>query len=139
MRVVIDTNVFVSGIFWIGISNKIINFWREEKFDLVTSLKNVEELIKVLRYFKISMSNELMKEWINLLVENSIIVDVIGNVKVVKDDPTDDKFIETALNGNADYIVSQDRHLLDLKEFEGIKIVTPKEFLQILESDNKPN
>jgi len=139
MRVVIDTNVFVSGIFWKGISNKIINFWREEKFDLVTSLKNVEELIKVLRYFKISMGNELMKEWINLLVENSIIVDVIGNVKVVKDDPTDDKFIETALNGNADYIVSQDRHLLDLKEFEGIKIVTPKEFLQILESDNKPN
>jgi len=139
MRVVVDTNVFVSGIFWKGISNKIINFWREEKFDLVTSLKNVEELIKVLRYFKISMSNELMKEWINLLVENSIIVDVIGNVKVVKDDPTDDKFIETALNGNADYIVSQDRHLLDLKEFEGIKIVTPQEFLKILKTDNKPN
>lgn len=136
MRVVVDTNVFVSGIFWKGISNKIINFWREEKFDLVTSLKNVEELIKVLRYFKISMSNELMKEWINLLVENSIIVDVIGNVKVVKDDPTDDKFIETALNGNADYIVTQDRHLLDIKEFEGINIVTPEEFLRILKTYN---
>ena len=62
-------------------------------------------------------------------------VEVVGKIKVVKDDPTDDKFIETALNGNADYIISQDRHLLDIKEFEGIKMVTPKEFLRILKTD----
>ena len=136
MKVVIDTNVFVSGIFWKGISNRIIIAWRAGKFDLVNSLMNVEELIKILQFFKIDMSDEHIKEWVNLIVENSIIVDVVGKIRIVKDDPTDDKFIETALNGNADYIISQDRHLLDIKEFEGIKMVTPKEFLRILKTEN---
>ena len=135
MKVVIDTNVFVSGIFWKGISNRIIIAWRAGKFDLVNSLMNVEELIKILKFFKIDMSDEHIKEWVTLIVENSIIVDVAGKIKIVKDDPTDDKFIETALNGNADYIISQDRHLLDIKEFDGIKMVTPKEFLRILKTD----
>ena len=135
MKVVIDTNVFVSGIFWKGISNRIIIAWRARKFDLVNSLMNVEELIKILKFFKIDMSDEHIKEWVTLIVENSIIVDVAGKIKIVKDDPTDDKFIETALNGNADYIISQDRHLLDIKEFEGIKIVSPEEFLRILKND----
>ena len=135
MKVVIDTNVFVSGIFWKGISNRIIIAWRARKFDLVNSLMNVEELIKILKFFKIDMSDEHIKEWVTLIVENSIIVDVVGKIKIVKDDPTDDKFIETALNGNADYIISQDRHLLDIKEFEGIKIVSPEEFLRILKND----
>ena len=138
MKVVIDTNVFVSGIFWKGISNRIIIAWRARKFDLVNSLMNVEELIKILKFFKIDMSDEHIKEWVTLIVENSIIVDVAGKIKIVKDDPTDDKFIETALNGNADYIISQDRHLLDIKEFEGIKIVSPEEFLRILKTEN-PN
>ena len=138
MKVVIDTNVFVSGIFWKGISNRIIIAWRAGKFDLVNSLMNVEELIKILKFFKIDMSDEHIKEWVTLIVENSIIVDVAGKIKIVKDDPTDDKFIETALNGNADYIISQDRHLLDIKEFDGIKMVTPKEFLRILKTD-QPN
>lgn len=132
MRAVIDTNVFVSGIFWIGNSNKIINAWRQRKFDLIISLINIEELIKVLRDFKIEMNEELIKEWVKLIIGNSILVDVIGKVKVVKDDPTDDKFIETALNGKASYIVTQDRHLLDIREFEGVRIVTPEEFLRIL-------
>ena len=139
MRVVIDTNVFVSGIFCKGASNKVIISWKDRKFDLVNSLKNIEELIIVLKDFKIEMSNKLLKEWTTLITENSIMVGTIGNIKVVKDDPTDDKFIETALNGKAGYIVTQDRHLLDLKEFEGIKILTPEEFLRILKTDNKPN
>jgi len=138
MKVVIDTNVFVSGIFWKGISNRIIIAWKERKFDLVNSLKNIEELIKILKFFKINMSDELIKEWVTLIVENSIIVDVVGKMKVVKDDPTDDKFIETALNGKADYIISQDRHLLNIKEFKNIKVVTPEEFLRILRTNN-PN
>ena len=132
MKSVIDTNVFVSGIFWKGTSHKIINAWKERKFHLVNSLRNIEELIIVLRDFKIGMSKELIKEWVNLIIENSIIVDAFGKIKVVKDDPSDDKFIETAVCGKADYIVTQDKHLLDIKEFEGIKIVTPKDFLRIL-------
>ena len=50
---------------------------------------------------------------------------------VVKADPKDDKFVECALNSSADYIVSGDRHLLELKEYKGVKIITAKEFIEI--------
>ena len=59
-------------------------------------------------------------------------------VNVIKDDPDDNKFIEAALEGKADYIVTQDKHLLNIQEFEGIKIVSPEEFLRFLKTD-KPN
>ena len=131
MKVVLDTNIFISGIFWKGASNKVIFNWKEGKFTLVTSLEAVSEIIKVLKDFKIRLSDEMIKEWVDLIVRNSIIVEPKERIKIVKDDPKDDLFIETAIAGNADYIISQDNHLLKLKEFRGIKIITPEEFNKI--------
>ena len=63
---------------------------------------------------------------------NSIIVHPKSKFNVVKDDPDDDKIIEAAVEGKAEYIITQDNHLLKLKEFKGIKIVTPKDFLELI-------
>ncbi|MBS3132184.1 putative toxin-antitoxin system toxin component, PIN family [Candidatus Woesearchaeota archaeon] len=131
MKVVLDTNIFISGIFWKGSSNKVITNWREEKFTLVTSLEAISEIIKVLKDFKIKLSDEMIKEWVDLIVRNSMIVDPKEKIEAVKDDPKDNIFIETAVVGNADYIISQDNHLLKLKDFGGIKIITPEEFDKI--------
>ena len=131
MKVVLDTNIFISGIFWKGSSNRVINNWREGKFILVTSLEAVSEIIKILKDFKIKLSDEMIKEWVDLIVRNSMIVEPKEKIVIVKDDPKDDIFIETAVAGNADYIVSQDNHLLKLKEFRKIKIITPEEFNKI--------
>ena len=120
MKVVLDTNIFISGIFWKGSSNKVITNWREEKFTLVTSLEAISEIIKVLKDFKIKLSDEMIKEWVDLIVRNSIIVEPKEKINIVKDDPKDNIFIETAVVGNADYIISQDNHLLKLKDFGGI-------------------
>ena len=128
MKVVLDTNVFISGIFWRGSSNKVIINWKEGKFTLVTSLETISEIIKVLKDFKINLSDDTLREWIDLIIRNSIIVEPKERINIVKDDPKDNIFIETAVDGNADYIVSQDNHLLKLKEFKGIKIITPEEF-----------
>ena len=128
MKVVLDTNVFISGIFWRGSSNKVIINWKEGKFTLVTSLETISEIIKVLKDFKINLSDDTLREWIDLIIRNSIIVEPKERINIVKDDPKDNIFIETAVAGNADYIVSQDNHLLKLKEFKGIKIITPEEF-----------
>ena len=128
MKVVLDTNVFISGIFWKGSSNKVITNWREGKFTLVTSLEAVSEIIKVLKDFKIKLSEDMIKEWIDLIVRNSVIVEPKERIAIVKYDPKDNIFIETAVAGNCDYIVSQDNHLLKLKEFRGIKMITPEEF-----------
>ena len=131
MKVVLDTNIFISGIFWKGASNKVILNWKESKFTLVASLEAVLEIIKVLKDFKIRLSDDMIKEWIDLIRRNSIIVEPKEKIEAVKDDPKDSIFIETAVAGNVDYIISQDNHLLKLKEFRGIKIVTPEEFNKI--------
>ena len=83
-------------------------------------------------FLTIKLSDDMIKEWIDLIIRNSIIVEPQERISIVKDDPKDNIFIETAAAGNADYIVSQDNHLLKLKEFRGIKIITPEEFNELL-------
>lgn len=131
MKVVLDTNVFISGIFWVGESNKVIMDWKEGKFTLVTSLQTISEIVKVLSDFKIKMPEEMIKEWVDLIIRNSIVVEPKEKIVVVKDDSKDNIFIETAVAGNVGYLVSQDNHLLKLKEFRGIRIITPEEFNKI--------
>ena len=133
MKVVLDTNIFISGIFWKGSSNRVITNWKEGKFTLVTSLEAASEIIKILKDFKIKLSDEMIKEWVDLIVRNSMIVEPKEKIAIVKDDPKDNIFIETAVAGNVNYIVSQDNHLLKLKEFRGIKMITPEEFNKFLD------
>ena len=78
------------------------------------------------------MPDELINNWVELIIENSEMVEITGKLKVIKEDSDDDKFIETALNGNADYIITQDKHLLKLKEYNNIKIIHPKEFITFI-------
>ncbi len=133
MRVILDTNVFVSGIFWEGnFCSQIIERWKNRKFELVSSIGIIDELIKTLRNFKIQMPEDMIEEWRNLIIENSIIIESTIKLNVIKDDPDDDKFLEIGVMGKADFIISQDRHLLKLKKYNGIKIVSPEEALLLL-------
>ncbi|MFH1210258.1 MAG: putative toxin-antitoxin system toxin component, PIN family [archaeon] len=132
MNVVLDTNVFISGIFWKGDCNRILNHWKDGKFTLISSLDILSEFTKVLKDFKIKLSDDLIKEWIELIVTNSIMIQSLEKLDIVKDDPKDNMFVETALTGKADYIITNDKHLLKLKEFRNIKIITPEEFLKII-------
>jgi len=131
MRVVLDTNVLVSGIHWSGDSEKILRDWFLGKFKLISSLQIIEEYVKTLASFKVPMDFKYISWWESLIVEKVILVMPKGSVNIVKEDADDNKFIEAAIEGNADYIITQDKHLLKLKEFKGIKIVTPKEFLKL--------
>lgn len=73
-----------------------------------------------------------MKRSIQKIVSLAKIVIPIRKIHVVHDDPDDNKILECAIAGNVDYLVTQDRHLLKLKEFEGINILTPHDFLKLL-------
>lgn len=134
MRVVLDTNIFISGIFWEGIPNKIILEWKNKSFILISSLETINELIRVLKDFKIKLDDDIINEWIDLITTNSEIVLIGNELDIVKDDKSDNKFLETAEIGQADYIITQDDHLLKIKEYKNIKILTPLEFLKILNS-----
>ena len=133
MRTILDTNVFVSGIFWEGnFCSKIIYKWRNKEFELVSSVEILDELVKTLKDFKIQMPDEMIEELRNLIIENSIMVEPTIKLDAIKDDPDDNKFLEAGISGNVDLVISQDKHLLKLKQYRGIKIVSPEEALLLL-------
>ena len=132
MKVVLDTNIFVSGIHWSGSSEKILRAWMEGKFELVSSLPIIEEIIRVLTSFKIPLDADDISWWESLLLEKSLVVIPTEEVNIIKNDPDDNKFIEAALEAKTEYIVSQDKHLLVVKEYREIKIIPPEEFLRLL-------
>ena len=134
MRIVLDTNVFISGIFWEGnYCSKIIDAWRNGRFTLVSSMDIIQELLETLNDFKIKMPEKMIEKWQNIIIENSVIVFPEEKLDIVKNDPKDNKFFEAAVAGKAEYIVSQDKkHILSIKEFNGVKTISPEEFLELL-------
>ena len=136
MRITLDTNVLVSATFWDGEASKIMELIEKKKVKCFLSKNILEEYNRVLHSGEIiekTKKNHLsIKSAIIKVIEISIIVDPKRKIKVVKDDPDDNKILECAVEVRADYIVTYDsKHLLKLKEFEGIRIVSPTQFLKI--------
>ena len=135
-RVVIDTNVLISGIIQkSGFPFKVIKLWEDEKFVLITSAATIEEAGRVLNYPKIRKKYKLTDDDINRSITNllrySTLIDDPPAINAIKEDPEDNKILAAAVAEKADYIISGDAHLLDLKSYEGIEIVTPKGFCGI--------
>jgi len=133
MRIVADTNVLIAALGWKG-SNpyKIIQKCFKKELTLVISPDIIAEFKKVTLRPKFEFSPEEIDEFISALIEISEVVQPEENFNVIIKDPEDNKFLEAAVAGSARYIVSGDKHLLDLKEFRGIKIERPAEFLKQL-------
>lgn len=132
IKVVLDTNIFISSIFWKkGNPHKIVELALDKKIRSFTSLEILQELEKVLRR-DFQEPEEIIQRQIALILECSTVVKPSARIYVVKDDPEDNKIVECAISCNADYIVTGDRHLLDLDEYEGIKIVKAKELVDIV-------
>lgn len=132
MRVVLDTNIFISGIHWTGDSEKILYSWFDNKFDIICSTEIIEEIIKTLTNFKIQIPINDILLWITILIGKSILVEPTEKLFIVKDDPDDNKFIEAAIAGDVKYIVTQDNHLLSIESYNDVMILKPKEFLNII-------
>ena len=136
MRVVLDTNVFVSAtLLRGGNEDSILRAWRGGAFDLVLSRQILEEILRALSYPKIRkarwISDQEVTSLIESLADESLVVS--GNVTVaVCRDPGDDKFLAAALEGEARYVVSGDKDLLALKTYRNIQIITPARFLAIV-------
>jgi hypothetical protein len=139
MNIVIDTNIFISAAFWSGASEKIILKVEGKEISLVLSKEIIKEFSKVLNYDeiknKVKDKNLEMKYTLHKIISISEIVEPTQKLQIVEDDPDDNKFIEAAVEGNASYIISNDKHLLNIGEFNGIKIIQPDEFLRILENN----
>ena len=124
MRIVLDTNVLISGIFWTGIPSEILELWIHDKYQLLTTEPILEEYNNILCRVSKGKKENLVNAWMLFIVENGIVVNVRKKFKLSAD-PDDDKFIDCAVSGNADFIVSGDAHLLDLKSVLNVKIIKP--------------
>lgn len=133
MRVVLDTNILISGIFWKGSPSKILDEWIDDKFEMIVSEDVLMEYSRILKDFekKKKGSNEVAKSWILFIAQNSTLLKVKKKVKVCRD-PFDDMFLSLAVAGNAKFIVSGDNDLLDMKEFMNVEILNANSFLKQL-------
>ena len=134
MRVVLDTNVLISGTFWTGDSFRILSLIDSGKFTLILSKEILEEYDRVLHSDEILEKSAYREEKamaVRRLLAMATIIVPTSHVRVVTDDPDDDKFLDAAMEGKAGFIVSQDQHLLKLKEFQNIRILTPQELLRL--------
>ena len=134
IRVVLDTNVIISAIFWRGAPYKVMKKALQRDFILVISPDILEEVSERLKH-KFNLPREEIETLMNILLSYSDIVEPTTKVNVVKADENDNKIIECAIDGEADFIVTGDHHLLELKSYKSIKIITPAEFLKLLESE----
>ncbi|MDI6759318.1 MAG: putative toxin-antitoxin system toxin component, PIN family [Candidatus Brocadiaceae bacterium] len=130
MRVVIDTNVFVSSFFG-GTPRKIIDLWKSGDVTLCLSRDILDEYVKVLQRIGLQDESEL-EELLSLFARgfNTLFTTKTPEIRVVKDDPDDDKFIECAVALKAKVIVTGDKSIKALGEYMEIKILTPQEFLK---------
>ncbi|MDP1545230.1 MAG: putative toxin-antitoxin system toxin component, PIN family [Anaerolineales bacterium] len=133
MRVVIDTNIIVSGYLG-GSLEAIIVAWKSGKFTLVVSDVIVEEYLAVLNRPKFKIERAEIEDFSALLLDRAEFVIPLEQVQAVVDDPSDDKFLDAALSGRANLIVSGDGHLLELKNFRDIPIITAREFVERLKN-----
>ncbi len=129
LRVVIDTNVFISSFFG-GVPRKIIDLWKNDKIILCLSQSIVEEYIEVLNRLGLKDKQELIR-LTKLFAEgyNSVFAANTPKIKVVTEDPDDNKFIECAVELESKVIVSGDKHLTEIKKYIDIEIMSPREFI----------
>jgi hypothetical protein len=136
IRIVLDTNLFVSALLKPGSNPDIIlRLVKDEKVLLLMSGSICLEISRVLTYPKIRKrliaSDEELKNFVQLLSTVAIITPDTLNLPPLAADPDDTKYLVCAVEGHSDFIISDDHHLTDLVMYQGIRIVTPGDFIRI--------
>ncbi len=132
LRVVLDTNVLVSAVVSDGNSRELLKKGITGQYHLILSDLILKELITVLRRPKFKTSEDEVHRIILALIRTADVVSVNTRIKVVKQDPKDDMVVETAVDGEAGVIVTGDEHLLVMKSFRRIRIVSVDQMLTYL-------
>jgi len=135
LRAVIDTNLFISGLFVRdSLSAQLQDLWINQDFELITSVEIIKEISRVLSYPRIQKRfkprEENIRRFFRLIFRKAVISKDIYHTDKIVADPSDNKFLACALEKKADYIVSRDPHLRNLKHYHGIQIVDATTFIE---------
>lgn len=134
LRVVLDTNVFVSALLFRGETTKLARWWQEGKIVPVVTGETYDELVTVLKYPKFRLSVEEIKAVMSEEILPYIdVIEVTYHVHGKSPDPEDDKFLSCAISGKAIYLVTGDKGLLSLRQYRGLRITGVREFIEKME------
>ncbi|MBI5117711.1 putative toxin-antitoxin system toxin component, PIN family [Candidatus Poribacteria bacterium] len=138
LKAVIDTSVMVSVAFAkTGFARELRDMIADGKFTLVASKEILGELYRVLNYSRIlrqfKPSREDIDEFIGLILEKALLTEGRYSLSKIEADPADDMFLSCAVEAEADFIISRDSHLRNLKQFHGVRIIDVKEFVKTVE------
>jgi len=136
MKIVLDTNVWLSGIFWDGEASKIIEKAEKKDIQIIISEDILSEIVNVLsresKFQKYILNFKLsIEDMLRTILSISTLIETKSKLDIIKADAKDNIILEVALDGKVEYIVSYDNHLLNMIEFRSIKIISPEEFLKI--------
>ncbi len=129
MKIVLDTNVLASGIFWGGTPLRILDLWSKQKIEVLASDAILDEYLRTIRQIALKANRpDLHRSWALVLPARVKLVSIKKSFQLCRD-PNDDMFIDCAIAGKARIIVSGDRDLLVLKQVMNVRILDAKHFL----------
>jgi putative PIN family toxin of toxin-antitoxin system len=132
MKIVVDSNVFVSSFFWSGNPQKVFDRVINGLDELFITGEIIEEIASVMGSRKFNANRSEIEDYVKIIDKYSKKI-VLKNVpESISRDKDDDKILQCGFNGNVDFIVTGDKDLLVLKEYKKIKIITPKDYLEIV-------
>jgi putative PIN family toxin of toxin-antitoxin system len=137
IRAVLDASVVVSSLINPqGIPAQVLDAWRAERFRVVLSAAILDEIGRVLRYPRVAVyhrwSEERLRQWLEDFAHLALMTPGILSLEIIQEDSADNRYLECAVEGAAAYLVSGDRLLLSLGTYQGIQIVSPRVFLDVL-------
>ena len=127
MHIVIDTNVVISGTIFGGFPRKILEAVVNDKVNAYANTKIIKEYLDIIREMIIEKGGKLNENILSPFIDKLNVVKSTSRIKISRD-KDDDKFIECAIDSKSLYIVSGDKDLLDIVEYQNIKIITAKDF-----------
>jgi len=133
LRIVLDSNVLVSALLGQGGPRRLLLYLSREHV-IVSSVQMLAELEDVLLRDKFQLTDGQIADYLSLIISGSTVLNVADYPKVIKADPDDDVVLASALEGDADYIVTGDKHLLLLREYHKTKIITVKQMRGLIEN-----
>jgi putative PIN family toxin of toxin-antitoxin system len=136
MKAVLDTNVLISSAIATGVPHDIAVKGFSGEYQIIVSVATLMEFRETLLKYpdRFGMDEDEVQQEVETIRYFAEFVEPDEEITAVEADPDDDKFLEAAVAGNVDYVVSGDRHLLELDSFRGIEIVDPRTFYEQLES-----
>lgn len=132
LRITADANVIISALNFSGNPRAVLNLAAEGKVHLSISEDILGEVARVLRRPKFGWPEDRIDKALVQLSHFTEHVTPTQRIEVVRDDPDDDRILDCALAGGSDYLVTGDKHLLNIGQYQGVKIVTPAQFIDLL-------